>query len=196
MNIWEIDKLVLFIAFVVPGFISIKIYQLFFPSERRNSSEQVIDAIAYSSVNYAILFWPIWAVENSGLRASCPTWYFIFYIFVLLIAPIIWVWLWSVIRKTDFVQKNAPHPTPKAWDYIFSQRKPYWVKVALKNGDVIGGLFAANSFASSAPAEEQIYLEETWVLNKKGGFNRMKTGSAGVVILSSEISHIEFRKYE
>lgn len=196
MDIWDLDKLFLFIAFVVPGFISIKVYQLFFPGERKKSSEQVVDAVAYSSINYAILFWPIFLIESSGIRSSSPSWYFIFYVFVLLIAPIIWVWVWSKIRKTEFVQKNAPHPTPKAWDYVFSQRKSYWVKVTLKNGDVIGGLFHTNSFASSAPAEEQIYIEETWILNDEGGFERMKNDSAGVIILSSEISHIEFRNYQ
>ena len=53
-----------------------------------------------------------------------------------------------------------------------------------------------NSFASSAPAEEQIYLEETWVLNEKGGFERKKNTTAGVIILASEISHIELRRHE
>ena len=28
MDIWDVDKLVLFIAFVIPGFVSIKTYQL------------------------------------------------------------------------------------------------------------------------------------------------------------------------
>lgn len=193
MDIWDIDKLFLFIAFVVPGFISIKAYQLFFPGEKHKSSEQIVDAVAYSSINYAILFWAIILVEGSKLRENCPGWYFIFYTFVFLIAPIIWVALWSKIRKTEFFQKNAPHPTPKAWDFVFSQRKQYWVKVILKNGEMIGGLFSTKSFASSAPAEEQIYLEQTWVLNKEGGFERMKNDSAGVMVLSSEISHIEFR---
>lgn len=196
MDIWDIDKLFLFIAFVVPGFISIKAYQLFFPGEKHKSSEQIVDAIAYSSINYAILFWAIILVEDSKLRENYPSWYFLFYTFVLLIAPIIWVWLWAIIRKTDFLQNNAPHPTSKAWDFVFAQRKQYWVKVTLKNGEMIGGLFSTKSFASSAPAEEQIYLEEAWILNKEGGFERMKNDSAGVIILSSEISHMEFRKYE
>ena len=196
MDVWDIDKIFLFIAFVVPGFISIKAYQLFFPGEKYTSSEQVVDAVAYSSINYAMLFWAIILVEDSKLRESCPSWYFLFYTFVLLIAPIIWVWLWRQIRKTDFFQKNAPHPILKAWDFVFAQRKSYWVKVVLKNGETIGGLFSTKSFVSSAPAEEQIYLEQTWVLNKEGGFERMKKDSAGVMILSSEISHIEFRNYE
>ena len=77
---------------------------------------------------------------------------------------------------------------------MFAQRKPYWVEVFLKNGNVIAGLYANNSSASSAPAPEQIYLEETWVLDVDGKFERAIADTAGVIILTSEISHIEFRK--
>jgi hypothetical protein len=63
MDIWTTDKFLLFFAFVIPGFISIKCYELLFPGPGRSSSEQVIDAIAYSAMNYAILAYPIIAVE-------------------------------------------------------------------------------------------------------------------------------------
>lgn len=193
MDLWEIDKLVIFIAFVIPGFISIKWYQLIVPGAQRATSEMIVDAIAYSSINYAILIIPIMKVEGSELKSIHPTLYSIFYISVLLIAPAIWASIWKKLREMDFFQKNAPHPTAKAWDYVFSLRKPYWVKVTLKDGTVIAGLYSSNSFASSSPSAEQIYLEETWVINERGGFERKKNKTAGVIVLNSEISHIEFR---
>jgi len=193
MNIWEIDKLALFLAFVIPGFISIKAYQLAFPGTERPTSDQLIDAIAYSSINYALLVFPIISIESGKLQESCKFLYYLFYVFVLFIAPIIWVLIWKYLRTRDFFQRNAPHPTAKPWDYVFAQRKPYWVKVTLKNGTIIAGRYADKSFASSAPAPEQIYLEEIWLLNDKGGFERAKNNTAGVIILSSEISHIELR---
>lgn len=193
MDIWEVDKLILFIAFVIPGFISIKCYELAFPSSEKGSSERIIDAISYSSINYALLIFPITSIESSNIKNSCPFLYYIFYILVFFIAPIIWVILWKYIRTRDFFQKNAPHPTSKPWDYVFSQRRQYWVKVVLKDGSVIAGRYADKSFASSTPAQEQIYLEETWMLNNNGGFERAKNNTAGVIILSSEISHIELR---
>jgi len=193
MDIWEIDKLALFLAFVIPGFISIKAYQLAFPGTERATSDQLIDAIAYSSINYALLILPIISVESGNLQESCRILYYLFYVFVLFIAPIIWVLIWKYLRTRDVFQRNAPHPTAKPWDYVFAQRKPYWVKVTLKGGTIIAGRYADKSFASSAPAREQIYLEEIWVLNDKGGFERAKNNTAGVIILSDEISHIELR---
>lgn len=195
MDIWELDKLLLFIAFVMPGFISIKAYQLIFPGKERLTSDQLIDAIAYSCINYSILIIPIISVESGGLKESCPFLYYSFYLIVLLIAPIVWVLLWKYLRTREFFLRNAPHPTSRTWDFLFSQRKPYWAKVILKNGTIIGGLYSTKSNASSAPSPEQIYLEQTWIIDANGAFVRKKNETEGVLILSDEISHIELRTY-
>lgn len=194
MNIWEVERLSLFLAFVIPGFISIKCYQVAFPGTARGSAEQLLDAIAYSCINYAVLAIPIVLIEASSIKVSAPFLYYLFYFFVLLVAPILWVVVWKFIRTRDFFQRNAPHPTAKPWDFIFQQRKPYWVKVILKDGRVIAGRYADNSFSSSSPAEEQIYLEETWVLGDKGQFVRPIARTAGVLVIGNDISHIEFRE--
>jgi len=196
MDIWETDKFLLFFAFVIPGFVSIKFYELLFPGPTRTSTEQLIDAIAYSSMNYAILAYPIIIVEQEKLRYEHPWLCFVFYVFVLFVFPILLVLFWRFLLTGDFLQKIAPHPIGKPWDYVFSQRKPYWVKVTLKNGMVIAGKYAEKSFASSAPAEEQIYLEETWLINEMGGFERKKNCTAGVIILSADILYIELREYK
>jgi len=195
LKIWELDQLYLFIMFVVPGFVSLKSYELLLPSQYKDSSKQIVDAIAYSCLNYAFLFYWILQVEQSDLVKAHQNLYFFFYFFVLFIFPVLLVFLWKWLRATSFVQKNAPHPTEKPWDYVFSQRKEYWVKVVLNDSTIIGGLYSNKSFASSSPAPEQIYLEETWIINDKGGFEREKSRTAGVIILSSEIAYIEFIKY-
>ncbi|MES2403550.1 MAG: DUF6338 family protein [Pseudomonadota bacterium] len=192
MDIWNINALALFIAFVIPGFISLKTYQLLFPSESRGSDKLLIDAIAYSSINYAILLWPIYAIETHNVRVLHPTAYVLFYVFALLIAPVIWIFLFKRIRTTQIAQKSVPHPIARPWDYVFGQRRPHWIVVTLKSGRSVGGRYDASSFASSAPAPEQLYLEEHWVLNEDGGFERPRAETNGILILSSEIATVEF----
>lgn len=196
MKVWEVDKLFLFIAFVIPGFISIKVYELLFPTQQKDSSKQLIDAITYSCINYSLLLWPILEVESSSLSQAHPSMYRIFYVMVMFVFPIIWVLIWKWVRTRSIFQKNAPHPTEKPWDYVFAKRKWFWVIVTLKEGDKIAGKYASASFASSAPAPEQIYLEECWVLNEDEGFERSRTNSAGIIILSDEISTIELFNYD
>lgn len=194
MDIWDTNKLALFIAFVVPGFISLKTYALLFPRAPRSSSEQLIDAIAYSSVNYALLLWPIYEVEQHHVRSSHPTLYVLFYVVVLLVAPIIWACLLRWLRTTDFLQRFAPHPTEKPWDYFFlaNRERHYWVIVTMKDGTKIAGKYGCQSFVTSAPAAEQLYLEETWVLNDVGGFDRPRLDTAGIMILSTDMLSVEF----
>lgn len=192
MDIWETNKLVLFIAFVVPGFISLKTYSLLNPSIHNNSAQQIIDAIAYSSINYALLLWPIYEIETHAYRTSHPNAYIGFYVLVFLAAPVLWAIILKRLRSTQFIQNRIPHPTGKPWDYVFSQRKQLWVIVTLKDGTRIGGLYGAKSFASSSPNSEQIYLEETWNLNEDGGFERPRVDSAGIMVLSDEIVSLEF----
>lgn len=191
MDIWEIDKLILFIAFVIPGFVSIKTYELILPGESKDSASQLIDAIAYSCFNYAFLLPIIFKVENSQFPTSHPNWHITFYIFVLLCSPVLWVLIWKWLRTRQFFQKNAPHPVRKPWDYVFSKRDRFWVIVTLNDKTKIAGRYSSDSFSSSAPAEEQIYLEEAWQLNERGGFERAKNKTKGVLITSKEIATVE-----
>jgi len=191
MDIWEVDKLFLFIAFVVPGFISLKTYALLQPTQVKDTSQQLVDAVAYSSINYALLMGPIYAVEHLNLRSNYPTLYVLFYVVVLLVAPIAWAWIFLWLRKTQLLQRSIAHPTGKPWDFVFSQRLPYWVIATLSDGRQVAGLFHSKSFASSSPASEQIYLEEAWVLSEGGGFERPRNDSAGIIILAKEIATLE-----
>ncbi|WP_291553213.1 DUF6338 family protein [Comamonas sp. SCN 65-56] len=194
MDIWGANKLLLFIAFAIPGFISLKSYEVLCPSSGKSSSDRLIDVVTYSCINYAILYLPIRWVEVSDIPKNSPFCYYIFYLLVLIIAPFMWALLWKKIRTSEFFQKNAPHPTEKPWDFLFEQRKPYWVKVTLNNGKIIAGRYDSRSFASSAPADEQIYLEETWILDEHGAFLRKIDRTSGTLILANNISHVELRE--
>jgi hypothetical protein len=45
--------LALFLIFFVPGFISLKVYDLLIPSEARDFTKSVFDAIAYSTLSFS-----------------------------------------------------------------------------------------------------------------------------------------------
>ena len=191
MDIWETNKLLLFIGFVIPGFVSLKTYELLIPSAPKESAKQLIDAVAYSCVNYALLFWPILMVETNQIWSTHPSAYIAFYAVVLLAAPVAWTFLFKTICTMQLLRKILPHPTARPWDYVFRQGKPYWVIVTLKDGKQLAGRYDTSSFASSAPAPEQLYLEEAWVLNDEGGFERKRAGTAGIMILAHDIVAIE-----
>lgn len=195
-DILSTDKLVLFILFVMPGFIALKTYALLIPSHHKSSSEQLIDAVAYSCINYAILLWPIYSVETAGIRDSSPTGYAIVYVFVVLIAPVSMACLWVWLRKTEFFQNVFHHPKTRPWDYVFGKRRPFWVVITLKSGRMVGGRYDSKSFASGLPSDENIYLEEAWEINSGGAFERPFNETAGIIVLASEIETVELFNLE
>lgn len=192
MDLWNLDKLAIFIIFAIPGFLMLKINAVLGLEPQADSSKQVIDAVAYSCINYAILAWPIFRIEGAGLKGSSPEIYYAFYAVVILVAPVAWALLWRALRTTQAIQKILPHPTSRPWDYVFRQRLPYWIIVTFKDGKQVAGRYANKSFSSAAPASEQLYLEETWELSAEGGFERPRIDSAGLLILCSEVRTLEF----
>jgi hypothetical protein len=192
MEIWKANELLLFIGFAIPGFVTLRTYSLLVPTESKDSTSQVMDAVAYSCVNYALLLAPIYWVDSVRLWESHPAIYVAFAVIVLLVAPIGWAFLYKWIRGTEFFRRRMPHPTAKPWDYVFGKNIPYWVMVKLRDGSKIAGRYDAESFASSAPAPHQLYLEEAWVVNDDGGFDRPRDQTAGIMILSDEMVTIEF----
>lgn len=192
MDIWALDKLTLFIVFVIPGFITLKTYGLLAATGHRESSQQLIDAVAYSCINYAILAFPILALESSNAKETAPYWYIGAWAVFLLVVPVALACAFWKLRATDFFQKTLPHPVGKPWDYFFAQRRQLWVVVTFKDGRKVGGLFGSKSFASSHPYPPELYLEDAWLVNEDDGLERIRTATAGILITGSEISTIEF----
>ncbi len=108
--------------------------------------------------------------------------------------PIGWPFILNRLYKTKIIAKYVISPYQKPWDFIFGKRESYWIIVHLKDGRNIGGKYGVNSFASSAPADEQIFLEEVWQLNSIGKFVKQINNSKGIIIMREEISSIEFIK--
>lgn len=195
MNLWSVDSMLIFIVFAIPGFVALKAYEMFVPGGARAGAIKVIDAVAYSCAIYAILGVPLYWLLKSEWATNNPTGLTVILILVLFGVPVLAAAAWRWLRQTKPFQSIAPHPTLKPWDYVFAQRKPYWVKVHLTDGQVYAGKFSGNSFASSPPADEEIFLEECWLLNENGGFDRAKKQTAGVLLLKGQIKAVELFHY-
>jgi hypothetical protein len=191
MDIWDADKLVLFIAFVIPGFIALKTYDLLVPGEARDSSQSIVEAIAYSCINYALFSWLLLLDTHLDLVTTAPIWHGIIIFIILFVAPIgLAVGFWS-LRFTNVFRKYFKHPTPKPWDYVFGKQESFWIIVELNDGKRIGGIYDTASFASSFPMSEQIYLQEVWEVDGHRFLHPIDR-SKGVIISEKDIRCINF----
>jgi hypothetical protein len=156
----------LFVLIVAPGFLSLKIWRLIHPSRHIAFADSLYEAIFYGVLNYfAVVQW---------LPKLCAQIHFVFeiiaYIFSLVIVPLLLPFFWKWILSRSFIKQKIMNPIPKAWDIFFGRRKPCFMMIHLKNGEVIGGLYAYDSAASSYPEKEDLYLQEIWELNDEGKF--------------------------
>lgn len=182
----------LFLAFLVPGFIILKVYDLRVASERRDFTKSVFDAVVYSALNFVILLPIIRALLDPQFYIFHPYRAYASFAIVFIGAPVLWPNLIYWLRCHPAVSRFLVHPRDKAWDAVFGLRRQSWVIVHLRDGRKIGGWFAERSFASSSPAPPEIYLEEVWTLSVDGGFEKPVEQTMGILILKDDIIAVEF----
>jgi hypothetical protein len=100
-------------------------------------------------------------------------------------------WVGGLLRRFGY---RTIHPTPTAWEWYFSQQKPCWVLVTLKDGAQVYGFFGEKSFAGDQPEFRDLYLEESFQLLDDGQWAPMED-TGGVLIMADQIATIEFRKF-
>ena len=63
------ETLALFLIFFIPGFISLKVYDLPIPGERRDFTKSLFDTMACTALNFAALLWLIGLLRSGGLNS-------------------------------------------------------------------------------------------------------------------------------
>ena len=194
MDIWEPEKIILFLAFFMPGFISIKVYELIVATKHRDFSNSVLEAIGYSVLNFAVLSWLIFLISSADFNKNKPVLYFICIILIFFIFPTIWPLLFVLASKLKIFKKYILSPINMPWDDVFSKRETYWVIVHMKDGRKIGGKYGTLSRASAFPNQRQLYLETLWELDNNNKFIKKIERSKGAIFFEDEVSIIEFFK--
>ncbi len=197
-DIWETDKLLLFLAFFIPGFIARQVYGLFVATDDSDIAKQLPSIVAYSAIHYALTGWII-------LRSPIADRNWVTYL-VVLVLPILWpplillirdwrkwrprilTWPWRVL---DTLLK--PEPTP--WDTVFTNAAR-WVRVKLKSGPIVGGYLGPGSSISTYPRDEQIFIAREYKINQKSGAIETPIARTGLLINGTEIETIEIIELE
>lgn len=92
-------------------------------------------------------------------------------------------WTWIRSRLTAEREQQllsailGPTPAPRAWDNLFSDRPTMYVRLQTVGdgsglgGEVLAGLFAADSYAGKFPHAADLYLEQAWSVNADGSLD-------------------------
>jgi Family of unknown function (DUF6338) len=178
---WTQDRLLLFLLFFVPGFISIKIYDLLVPSERRDFQSTLAEAIGYSAVNFAVLLPIVATIYGYGMLERMWAQLAAAYL-ILLAAPLVWPLLFVLVIRPRFANVFV-NPVPKPWDVVFRDLGESSIIIHTSDGRRIGGRYARGSQASSYPADDASPKSRTYTYTPTHGFadpNNPPQGGSGV----------------
>jgi hypothetical protein len=191
IDVLEPDKLRLFFFFALPGVIGVYAWDLLVPGHERKAPEQLLRGVTFSIVN-TVLVWPL----ADAFNQTAPRWAVHLGIaFVLLVLPVaeaaavraLLGWRWLRARC------GLRHPVPTPWDHFFGRGETCWLIVHMKSGRRVAGYFGADSFASSFPHPEKLYMQELWVLDDRNErrFHHQAPRSRGVMVSMVDCESIE-----
>lgn len=220
MDFFTFDQIVLFLAFFIPGFVSVKVYDLLVPGGQRDLEKSLYAIIAYSAVNYVVLS-PLGMLVNGG-QFTALSWLTILtspgdiyskggLLYVILLAavvfgfPALWPYVFHKLSLWSVVSRHIVSPIHRPWEWVFGgyatkgERTGYWVIIHFKDGKKIGGIYGPNSFASTYPDEEKIYLEAiypvtkdgTFAVDQNGNIEPVSEGTKGMIVSCKDVLAVE-----
>lgn len=187
-----LENLQFYLVFVLPGFVVLKTYDLLVPREHRDFSGSVIEIVAYSIVNLALVNPLLPLLEGGEFASEQPHLFYLRAVAILFLPPITIAVIIFKLRNAPWMLRFIRHPLPSGWDFYFGQRKKCWVLFHLKSGELVGGLFDVDSFASAYPRDPEIYLRNVWAVDRSGKFKHRIEESDGIIVRAAECSLVEF----
>jgi hypothetical protein len=196
----SIQAVIVIVIFLMPGFVASRVISYTYPSSEPSDARLILTAITLSCFNYAILSWLL-VLSWRKLWYQNTAFLVFLVLLTLLISPVL-IGLGLVkLAATNWLRRfrhtfGIPHPDPKAWDHFFRRGMPCWVVATLRSGRVIGGLYGSNSFASSYPSAEDLYLEQLCNMTPEGMMAGLTALTVGGIIRMENVELLELFEYE
>jgi len=193
VEVFNRDKILLFLVFFFPGFVSVKVYDWLMPGQPRKFTDAVLEVVGFSCWNYAALSWWLIHLVLKTQPKQFLDWTVDLQLFLIwFIIPGLWPLAYYRLSSTALYSRYFGSPIPTAWDKAFRRRKGGWVIVHLKDDRRIGGLYGTSSYASSYPQKETLYLQQEWKLDEQGRLDEPVEGTDGILVMSDQILTVEF----
>lgn len=183
----------LFATFIVPGFITVKIWDLMAPTTRRDFSKMVIELVAYSMIFFPVVEFLRSAMQGASWDADLPLLYAIAFLGTIILIPAFFTWLFyrfwvRVARKT-----GAATPVPTAWDYAFTRPGPFWVYFHMKEGPIVAGFFGDGSSAGTGVTAREVFVRDLRYVDDQGNISKAQTPPVNALIRQEDCTLIEFQ---
>ena len=191
------EVLILLLFLLVPGFVFIRVIDTLHPGRRASMGNQIIDVGFWSVAILAVWFLPAVLLFQRG--SGLPYGLYPLLLFVLIVGgvfatPLLLAYILHRLELRGTLKKlgTKPSPTPSDWVFSGSADDHYHVLFHRKDGKDLGGYFGENSFATSSPNGQEIYVEEVWRLDEDGRFVEPVEETQGAIVNREDCTLIEF----
>ncbi|MCP1561891.1 UNVERIFIED_ORG: uncharacterized membrane protein YbhN (UPF0104 family) [Methylobacterium sp. SuP10 SLI 274] len=193
----DLNNIYLIAAFIIPGLIISYMRSRFITGRMEKFSDAALGYLTLTLVYYGFAL-PLvgWILTFEQGPVKTLLWWSL-----LIAGPVVFGLVLGVATQREWLRWIANklrlrmvHNTPTSWDWRFSNcQNARFVMVTLSDGSSVAGIFGTGSFASTDPAERDIYIEELMDVGEDGSWS-YREEPAGVLILAKEIRYIEFKK--
>lgn len=180
------SRLAIVALFSLPGFISLRVWSLIFPTSEMSLKDQIGEAISFGILN-AMICGPLFLLVEPANPAAL----YGLALLTLVILPAIWPfparWLMRALQNRNIILLTSR----SAWDDVFLRDEPYFIIVHLKDGGRVGGYYGAKSFAGLHPISGHLYLEQLWYMDDQGKFTSAVPDSRGLILRPDDYKYVE-----
>lgn len=200
--------LVILVAFVLPGFVTVLFQERTFKrAEDPTPLDRLLRAVYYSLWSYLILAAVALLVGID--RASIERLYerhaddpaqLVWRGALVLLLPAVVIATATRLWRNSSLQRllqrtlgiNERHEVPTAWDHLFDRRVAAFVRVTFKDGARILGYYGPSSAVSYSKEGPDLFLEQTYVPDEHDWFGEPVAASRGVWMSMSDVLSVEF----
>jgi hypothetical protein len=189
------ESLQVFLVIILPGFIAMKVYDLFYPPEKRSFGDSLVDAVAYGLFNFCFWSWAIVGMDLRTYPTEHPIWFPILFLLSLVVSPAALAFGLVKIRTWRWLlgKLNLDEPTKTAWDKFAERKQPCFMLFHLKNGEFICGWFGDKSYATTFPQKPEVFVEKIYAVDQETRvIQHCLENSLGMVIRAEDCHLIEF----
>lgn len=172
-------------------------------------SDRVLRFFGLSALFHVVFapasYW-VWANEWPKVREGEPVSLWLWGVAVLYVAlPLVAGSLIGFGTHRDMAWARwfaGPHPAPRAWDYLFEHKGDGWVRLRLKSGAWIGGVYGTiggvQSYSAGYPEPQDLFLAVAVELDPDtgefavDGDGDVPLRPGGLLVRWDEVEYLEF----
>jgi hypothetical protein len=191
-----IPQLLVLAALIVPGLVSLRVYEAIRGGEGRRTNDVLIDIAAYSFLTDVLGYVSISAVRHVQSELWQDVLSGVVFIIAFIVFPVFLGWGWYELQALMVRAGFVADPVQKPWDKVFrriaDEKLNLVAIVTLRDGRRVASRLLQPAYASTYPAEEQILLGEMWKVDGEGHLIAPYAGSYGMLIDKADIETLEF----